>query len=64
MKSIYDLTPEERKRANPDAVRHLLRIAEKRLENQFLTSAMRDELIEERRFYIDLLHELGEEVYK
>ncbi len=58
MKSIYDLTPEERKQANPDAVRILIEANERLLNVWSIPDYRRKELEAENKYLRDLLREV------
>lgn len=59
MKSIYDLTPEERKRANPDGIRFLIDANNALLKSWSLPDYKRKELEAENKYLRDLLKEVN-----
>ena len=58
MKSIYDLTPEERARCNPDGIRFLIDANERLLNVWSIPDYRRKELEAENKYLRDLLREV------
>lgn len=58
MKSIYDLTPEERARCNPDGIRFLIDANNALLKSWALPEYKRKELEAENKYLRDLLKEV------
>ena len=58
MKTIYDLTPEERKQAKPEGIRFLIENDKQRVQNPFLPKYMMREIQKELIFLEDLLKEV------